>query len=175
MWRGGSTPEQVQRRRRDVDQRGLLGGDRRGCRRTRPARAADRCSGRRSTPWCCPRTRAGDDAGGAIPRHAIAGVVADEQVRARSRGRARCRARRVERFADRRSRRVSASAQAAQLAMISAFNAAASAPGATMPLLLAALRLGTFRSGPSAVGARPRPVDVAQPFRAAVGPGCSAR
>ena len=47
--------EQAQRGRRDVDERRVARRRSRGCRRTRRARAADRCSGRRSTPSRCPR------------------------------------------------------------------------------------------------------------------------
>ena len=105
-----------------------------GCRRTRRARAADRCSGRRSTafvlssntgPATMPRR--------AVPRHAIARVVADEQVRRVLEIRARVERRRVERLADPDLARLGVDADRCSLPMISAFSAAASAPGATMP------------------------------------------
>ncbi len=74
--------EQPQRRRRDVDRAtGSSCVDRAGCRRTRRARAADRCSDRRSTACGCPRTPGpATTPRRAVPRRAIAGVVADDEV-----------------------------------------------------------------------------------------------
>ena len=93
--------------------------------------------------------RPGDDAGRAVPRDAVAGVVADDAGRARSRGTGPRRAPPCRTPRGRRSRPARSSRRPFSLPMISALSAAASAPGATMPCCSRPVRLRNMPVSPT--------------------------
>ena len=133
--------EQPKRRGRDVDERRVRRLDRTGCRRRRPAPGADRCSGRRSTPWCCRRTRDPPRCRSRRP------TTRGSRRCSQSAGPARCprtdrhRASAVSNASRMAIASFSASRSPLSFAMISAFSAAASAPGSTMPCASRPFRL----------------------------------
>ena len=148
--------EQAQRGRRDVDQRRLLVVD---------VPVAEEHAGHQAridAVIAAPRLdvvledRPADDAGRAVPRRAVAGVVADQQVRARSRdtGPGTAPTCRTPRGCRLRAFSVVASAHSA-CSMISAFSASTPAPGSTMPCCSRPCDVQEHAGQAEAVGLRP--------------------